>query len=243
MSAANSIKFLCLFALCFSACSSCGWRTAQNENMASVDSSAEAIKSGVPFSTKEPENFQADFVIRMNNDSETKIFVARSGVRRRYDYNLDRKNQFAVLHVHANASLLIFPNKKIYAENSDFSPVGAQQAAENFKDFLTNEWLNQTPDAKYTRLGAENDLTKYAVRLNDSDASETIVFVDGRINLPVRQEFYSVSGERRTLNYTVEMKNFKTQTDENLFAIPKDYKRVALEDLKTTMQKEGFDEE
>lgn len=235
----NSIKFTCaLSVLLFS---SCGWRAAKPaETPATSPYGAEQLKSDVPFSTAEPENFQADFVIEASGERASVIFTARAGNRRRYDYDSGEKNQFTVLEIETSASFLIFPFKKIYAENLNSSANGAPQMSEKFDDFLISEWLAQKPDAKFTRLGAENNLTKYAVRLNDSDASETIVFVDEAINLPVRQEFYGVTGERKILNYAVEMKNFKRETDENLFEIPKDYKKVSLEQVKTAMRKENL---
>lgn len=230
MFSSNSIKVFFVFAL--GVFSSCGWWRAAKSEDAPVSSSAEELKSSVPFVTKEPENFQAEFVVTAN-DSDNKIFVARSGNRRRSDYNSGAPNQLTVLQQSANQTFLILPYKKIYAENSV-----SQTAAptEDFKDFLTNEWLNQTAAAKFTRLGSENDLTKYAVRLNDSDAAETIVFVDERINLPVRQEFYARRGEQKVLTYAVEMKNFKTPADENLFEIPKDVRKVSIEILRATMR-------
>lgn len=228
MSAPDSIKFLFLFALCFS---SCGWRAAKTAENASV-SVAEELKSTAPFSTQEPENFQAEFVVTIN-DSENKIFVARSGNRRRYDYNAGAANQLTTLERSAGEKFLILPNEKIYALNS-----AAQNSAmtENSKDFLTNELLNQKPDAKFSRLAAENGLTKYVVRFDDSAAAETIVFVDEAINLPVRQEFYSIKDGQKILTYTVEMKNFKTQVNENLFDAPKDFRKVSIETLRAAMR-------
>ena len=244
----NSIKFAGAILSASVIFTSCGfWRAAKPEAAptagAPTSASDDDLKSGVPFATKEPEIFQAEFVVRTGGDSDNKIFVACAGNRQRYDYNLDAKNRFTVLRTAANESVLIVPNEKLYATNSVSAPAAAGQTAGNFKDFLTNEWLNQKPDAKFTKLDAENNLTKYAVRLDDSDFAEAVIFVDEQINLPVRQEFYSTKGDRKILNYTVEMKNFKQQADDDLFEIPKDYKKVSLEELKTAMQKEGFSEE
>lgn len=237
MFSSNSGKFFFVLALCFS--SAC-CRSAAKPEEASAPFAADASNSSVPFSTKEPETFQAEFVVT-TGETESKIFVARGANRCRQDYNFGERNQFTILKTVANESFLIFPTEKLYAENSSSSAAdAAPQTAENLRDFLTSEWLNQKPEAKFTRLGAENGLTKYAVRLNDSDAAETIVFVDERINLPVRQEFYSKIGARKTLTYAVEMKNYKQSIDENTFEIPKDYKKVSLKDLKASMRKENF---
>ena len=228
MFAPRSFKFLLVFALCFS---SCGWRAATTaETGARTDSAAaEQLKSGVPFATEEPEDFQAEFVIT-SGGAESKIFAARAtGNRSRLDYDAGAANQLTVLQT-SGERFLILPTAKIYAETS-----AAQSAAppsENAADFLRGALLNQTADAKFTKLGAENDLTKYAVRLDEAENAEAFVYVDEQINLPVREELYSVKGEQRILTYAVEMKNFKAQADANLFDAPKDFRKVSVEALR-----------
>lgn len=230
MFAPNRIIFFLACVLCFS---SCGWRAAKSEDApAAAPFAAEELKSAVPFATKEPENFQAEFVI-VANDSQNKIFTARAGNRRRYDYDSGASNQLTVLQTGAGQNFLLLPRDKIYAENftSQTSP-----AEKNPQNFLTSELLNQKPDADFKRLGAENGLTKYAVRLNDSDAAETIIFVDEQIDLPVRQEFYTTKDGQRILTYTVEMRNFKSPADENLFEVPKDFRKVSIEILRAAIR-------
>ncbi|HEX8638677.1 MAG TPA: hypothetical protein VF692_11480, partial [Pyrinomonadaceae bacterium] len=59
----------------FSAC-----RSGQNDyggNSISEPLVAEELKSEIPFSTKEPENFQAEIVVS-SNGSERKTFIARN---------------------------------------------------------------------------------------------------------------------------------------------------------------------
>lgn len=240
----NSTKFFCalVFVLSFS---SCGWWRAKNEKPVEPKAStADELKSEIPFSTGEPEVYQAEFVVTANN-RETKTFVARAGDNRRFDYNAGAKNQLTVVRIGAERSFLILPEKKIYAdEPADFAATGATRAGDNFNDFLTAEWLNAKADAEFTILGAENGLTKYAVKLNDSDAAETIIFVDEKINLPVRQEFYGkeVGGEQKNLTYTFEMRNFKTETPNDLFEIPKNYKKVSPENLRSARREIKIDD-
>lgn len=223
----NRIKFFLVCVLCFSSCGC--WRAAKSENAPAASFAAEESKSAAPFATKEPENFQAEFVIAANG-AENKIFTARAGNRRRSDYDSGAANQLTILQTGASQRFLLLPRGKIYAEN--FASQTGASSSESSKDFLTSELLNQKSDAHFVRLGAENDLTKYAVRLDDSDAAETIVFVDERIGLPVRQEFYSSKDGQKILTYAVEMRNFKTPADENLFEIPKDFRKVSIEILR-----------
>lgn len=237
----NSAKVLSVtfFALTlFSACRL--WQKAESETPSSpTPFVAEEIKSEIPFSTKEPENFQAEFVVT-TNDKEDKTFAARKGGNRRYDFNFGEKNQFSDVQTADNKNFLIFKDKKIYAENYNNA---AAQTAENPFDFLTTEWLNQKTNAKFSNIGAENGLAKYRVILGDNQNSESIIWVDEKIGLPVKQEFYNTGGEQNTLNFTFEMKNFKPQADTSLFEIPQNYKKVSLDEFRKILQKEGFSEE
>jgi hypothetical protein len=239
MFSSNSIKFFFGLTFSLSVFASCGWQREKTETPTLFITGEQ--KTNSPFATKEPENFQAEFAVT-SNGSENKTFVARKNNSSRYDYAFETKNQFTVLQTGANQNFIIFPAKKIYAENS-VTTISAPQTTEDFKEFLTNGWLNQNADAKFTKLGAESGLTKYAVSLSDSENAETIVFVDEKIGLPVRQEFYSnAGGEKKTLTFTVEMKNFKTQTENDLFEIPKNFRKVSLENLQAVIREGMFGE-
>ncbi|HXG84464.1 MAG TPA: hypothetical protein VNI84_10590 [Pyrinomonadaceae bacterium] len=243
MLSSNPIKFFfaLVFALSFS--SSCLWRRAESEKpppQTLQTFTAAELKSEIPFSTKEPENFQAEFVVIADN-RKTKTFFARDGDKRRFDYAFGTTKRFTILETGANQNFLIFPAKKIYAENSA-SEIPARTTAD-WNDFLTDQWLNARAEAKFTNLGTENNLTKYLVASNDGEVAETIVFVDENIGLPVKQEFYSIEGEQKILTFTFEMRNFNTKIDSDLFEIPKDFRKVSSGSLRTAMQKESFVEE
>ena len=72
----------------------------------------------------------------------------------------------------------------------------------------------------------ENNLTNYRIKLGSSAESEIVLTYDENLKLPVKQEFYSISGEQKVLTMTVELKNFQLSADEKLFVLPQDYKRV-----------------
>ncbi|MDQ6787321.1 MAG: hypothetical protein M3033_10990 [Acidobacteriota bacterium] len=215
------------------------WQAKSEAPAAATPFAPEELKSDVPFSTKEPKNFQAEIVV-VSNNQETKTFMARDGDNRRYDYVYGAKNQTTVLEIGASKSFLLVPTKKIYAENV-VSTDSAAQAPENFKDSLTNEWLNAKADAKFTNLGAENGLTKYRVVFGENENAESIVYIDEKIGLPVRQEFYSGAGEQKTLTFAVEIRDFKLQADDHLFEIPKDFRKVSLANLRAAMREIKFD--
>lgn len=231
----DSKKIFAVFAfvlLTFSACRF--FQTADNDTPKPF--TPEEIKSEVPFSTKEPENFQVEIVITANNQ-ENKKFVARNGNNRRYDYNYGAKNQVSA--VQTDKVLTILADKKIYTETALTESVSAR---ENWSGFLTNEWLNARTDAEFTKLGTENNLTQYRVNFGEAknDKSETLIFVDENIGLPVRQEFYSISGEQKILTMTIELRNYTAESGNDLFVVPKDYRKVSAEEFSRILQSEEY---
>ncbi len=216
--------FTKLFAFALLLCSSCSvWQPAENNN--STPHVIEEAETGIPFQNKEPEIFQTEIVVTnfLNGASEEKrYFLARSGTQRLTIFNRGETGETAVLQSADGKTFFINNERKSYRENQTQSG----QTGGELIEFLTTEWLNQKTDAEFENLGAENNLTKYRVRFANSNASEIVIFVDGNLNLPVKQEFYSVSGENRTMTFSVEMKNFLPSADENLFKLPQDYKRA-----------------
>lgn len=215
------VKNFLAFAFLF--CSSCGgWQSAKNIN--SPPHIAEEAEIGIPFQNKEPDEFQADVVVTnfLNGEKiEKRYFLARRGSRHLTVFNRGEKTENSILETIDGRVFFIDKENKIYRE----SPNQSGKTGGELNEFLTTEWLNQKRDAAFENLGAENSLTKYRVRLDDSTNSEILIFVDENLKLPVKQEFYSVSGEQKTLTLSVEIKNFLTSADENLFILPQDYKR------------------
>lgn len=232
----NFIKFFGVFALALVMSSACRfWQKAEGEMPSPTPFTAEEIASEIPFSTKEPEIFQVEIVITANG-AEKKIFAARNGANRRFDYNAGAKNQ--VSKVQAEKNYLIIQSKKVYAENA---AAENETASENWTDFLTTEWLSAKADAKFFKEGAENNLLKYRVVFGEAEnaRAESLIFIDENVNLPVKQEFYSLEGGQKTLTMTVELKNLKLEAQIELFDVPKDYRKVSLEEFRAILKKEN----
>lgn len=224
-------------------CQACGyWQSAGNQNAnASIASQAEETKSAVPFSTKEPDVYQAEIVLTNYADgekSERKIFMARRDGKLRCDY----ENKISFFQMGENQIFLIHNGKKIYAESQTNSG-DANEAADTIKDFLTAEWLNEKRGATFEKLGAENGLTKYLVRLEDAPnaESETLIFVDDNLKIPVRQEFYTATGgEQKVLAFSMELENLKLEADDKLFELPRDFRKVSMKEFQKTIRLEKF---
>lgn len=232
----NFIKFLgvCAFALVMlPACRF--WQKAGGETPAPTPFVAEELKSEIPFSTKEPEIFQVEIVITTGG-AEIKTFTARNGNKKRVDYDAGTKKQVTLLQTDKN--YLMEQSKKIYVEDAARANFAV---AENWTDFLTTEWLNSRADVKFFKLEPENNLTKYRVVFGDAEnsKSESLIFVDEAAKLPVRQEFYSVEGEQKTLTMTIELKNLKLEAADDLFVVPADYRKVSREEFAGILRKEN----
>jgi hypothetical protein len=227
--------FLLLFN---SACSL--WQNNQNATPNPTPFVPTEIKSEIPFSTREPDVYQAEIINRTfvggNENTNRKIFVARKGESRLTIFNQGEKRETAILNSSAGAAFSLYHSRKIYTENL----ANSDSLIQGGNDFLTTEWLNQKTSAAFENLGAENGLSKFRVKLGDAETtnSEILIFVDENIKLPVRQEFYSVTGEQRTLVSSVELKNFKSEADEKLFEMPKDYRKVSAKEFQEIIWQE-----
>lgn len=178
------------------------------------------IKTKIPFHTKEPDVFQADIIVAANG-AERKYTVARSGKNRLIIFDRGTDGEVSFLQTEDGKSFVINTAKKTYTENV----LGEENASNDLTQYLTTEWLNGRTEAVFTDLGAENNLTKFQVKLAGSNDSEIVIYFDENLQMPVKQEFYTTAGGQNVLTFTVEMKNFKTQTDKNLFAVPNGFRK------------------
>ena len=227
MFSSNSLKIFLLCAALF--CQACGYcRSRPEANALPAPFVAEELKSDIPFSTKEPDIYQAEIVVTTNSGAEEKFFAAKNGANRLTVFDYQTKRETALLQIAANQSFIIAPNQKIYAENQTEID-NAKSSALN--DFLTADLMNRKTDAKYETLGAENNLVRFRVRLDETQNSEIIIYVDEKIGLPVKQEFYSISGEEKKIIVMTELKNFNLQTEAKFFEVPKDFRKVTLKEF------------
>ena len=231
------IKTSVIFAVLF--CQACGSQQNRANRNANTPFAADELKTAIPFSSKEPDVYQAEIVLTNyagGEKSEHKIFTARSGAKLRCDY----ENEISFLQLDENRRFSIHNRKKIYVEYQTNQQV-SNETGETLKDFLTTEWLNEKRSATFENLGAENNLTKYRVKPEGtpSDASENLIYVDENLKIPVRQEFYTTNGEQKTLVFSMELRNFKPEADDKLFELPKDFRKVSADEFQKTIRQEN----
>lgn len=219
MHLSNPAKFFPASILLWFLMTGCGyWSTAPID----PGSAMTVAESDIPFSTKVPENCKFDLVITANG-KERKIGFAKSGNVRRIDFDVDTHRHRAFLRTDVSYVLLF--DKMVYAV------LPGQSAADIQMPELAPELLDRSGHARFTKLGTENGLVKYAVSRDGRDRTETFIFVDETIGLPVRHEIYSIEGEKRVLEYMSEIRNFETQPDNGLFEIPAGFRKITPEEF------------
>ena len=204
----------------------------QNADLTTAGSEASdtVISSTPPFQTKEPERYRAVRTITTVNAAGetlvTKTSVARDGEMRRHE------STFVYLDV-PEGRFVLLPGEKVYADLTDESTINAD-ASEISPEGLLHEDAEST---SYQKLGAESigghNTNKYRIVVNNSAApnvsqSETVMWVDEALQMPVRSETKSADGTR----VTMELSEIKLDVDQDLFKVPKDYQKLTFSELR-----------
>jgi hypothetical protein len=233
---------------------------AGNQNAASGNASNAngATSSTPPFATKEPERYQAVRVITTSGGIEattqpapsSQTFIARDGDRRREDYEGVAGEKISYLQLPEGVYVLL-PAKKLYAE---LTPGGEAEAAGNERaenvppDFSPDKLLNAArPESVYERIGAESvngrATVKYrvtvrgAVGASREVTTESIVWVDESLGMPVKSETTSTGGAASGARITMELRDIKETVDAGLFELPPDYRKVTSRELFTQVDR------
>ncbi len=224
MFSSNSQKFLLLTLFALMLCSSCSscQSTNNKETIKIIDAETQ---TNIPFPTKEPEDFQAEVVTKSfanGSESQQKYFVAKSGAASLQTFNAGSENERSFLRTFENKTFLINKAAKNYREIS--SEKSAAFANDSLIENLTSKWLNEKNAVSFEKAETADGLTKYRVKSEDANDTEVLIYIDENLKMPVKQEFYDISGNRKTLKFSFEIKNFRLQAEKSLFELPKDYR-------------------
>ena len=190
------------------------------------------VSSTPPFQTKEPERYAAVRTITTVNAAGetlvTQTLVARDEESRRHEsgkvVDLDVKE----------GKFVLLPAEKVYADLSEESTINADQAEVTSPEGLLHEDSEST---SYQKLGTESingrNTNKYRIVVNNSAApnvsqSETLMWIDETLQMPVRSETKSADGTR----VTIELSEIKLEVDKDLFKVPKDYQKLSFSELR-----------
>jgi hypothetical protein len=227
--------------------------TANGNSAAATDNTSKTP----PFSTKEPERYQATMIVSgslggdspampgVSNLLSREVRIARDGEKRRYDYELIPGAKMTNLQL-PSGNYLLLHSKKLYAEVKPGAAGDLTAAARNLpSDFSPEKLINETnPGANYEKLGTEElngrTVTKYRVTTTGKGegrglATQTIIWIDESLGMPVKSETTSTGEQARGSRVTMELREIKQEVDQSLFELPKDYKKVSSEEITAQM--------
>jgi hypothetical protein len=181
---------------------------------------APEVVSGVPFTSKEPDDYQCDVLVTAG-DVARRYRVARAGSLRRVDFDVGTPQHRAYLE--AERIYIMDIGRRTYAEVA----VGPAPSDELIALMLARrEWMNFEP------LPAEGGLTRFRAVPLQGSRSEIVIGSDPAIPFPVRQELFSLSGSERRLSMLVEVTGFTALPEAEIFRIPSGFRRVSPEEIR-----------
>lgn len=188
----------------------CSW-FGGSEPPANSNAAVSLPETGIPFETKEPETFQADFVT-VAGGSETRSHFAKKAGRWKFD-SFDTNGPTRSI-IQGQTLAYIDHSRKQYSE----PPTNGPDAQPPFIDDLTTSLLYPKQSAKFEMIATENNIERYRVTVEGSNTPSTIYF-DTSIKMIVRHE---IDG-----GFAFEMRNFTLEVDDLVFQIPTGYRKVA----------------
>lgn len=213
-------------------------RSQSNSVVNSNSSNDPVISSTPPFQTREPDRYRAfrtvTIVAANGQTITTKNLIARDGDLRRNESQVGSK-QIAYLEA-PEGKYVLLPQEKIYAEvtpDMDLPTEKADDALERSPEGLLHA---ETSNSSYQKLGdeaiGERRTTKYRVTVNAVSApnvsvTETLIWIDDALKMPVKSETKSADGTR----VSMELSEIALEVDRNLFNVPGDYKKLSFADF------------
>jgi outer membrane lipoprotein-sorting protein len=212
----------------------------QSESVGTQTSASETVVSSTPpFQTREPDRYRAIRTITMvMSDGKTvitKTSAARDGDMRRSESEVASKT-LVYLEIPAGRFVLL-PDEKVYADSSEDANVEDDESLETSPERLLHV---DGGSVSYQKLGTGTiegrSANKYRIVVNSSGAasvsvSETLIWIDEALQMPLRSETKSADGTR----VTMELSDIQIEVDRRLFQVPDDYKKVAFSELRKTL--------
>lgn len=210
----------------------------RSQNNAPVTNSASSdtvVSATPPFQTKEPERYRATRTITsVTADGKTNVItlmIAKDGELRRLEAEfVSKKTIFLDL---PEGKLLLLPDEKVYSDELRASPHDSSYEDESSPERLLH---TETGNSSYQKLGTESiagrKTEKYRVVVNGGNAanvssSETLIWVDEALGMPIRSETKSSDGSRSTM----ELSDIALEVDKKLFQVPDDYKKISFSEM------------
>ena len=211
--------------------------TSQNQPAPTNSASADTIVASTPpFQTKEPERYHATRTITIvtanGKTVVTKSSIARDGDRRRHESETLSK-RVAYLDLPEGRFVLLLDDK-LYADLAAETDSPISEDEEITPERLLHDDVGTT---SYQNLGKEvvagRNSNKYRTVVNSSSGgnvshSETLIWIDEALNMPIKSETTSPDGTR----ITMELSNVTLDVDQGIFQVPNDYGKIAFSELR-----------
>ena len=227
-----------------------GSACAQNQRVATENPNNETtVSSTPPFQTKEPERYRATRTITTVTSADeqeiSKTSIARDGELRREE--TDAGGQRVVYLNLPEGRFVLLPEEKVFADATTVEHLETGVDAEGESERSPDRLLHTEPIATtYQRLGAESvngrNTQKYRVVVNSSTSanvsgSETVVWVDEALQMPIKSEMKAVDGAW----WKMELTDIALEVEAGVFRIPEDYKKIAVSELRARLKKDDSD--
>ncbi|CAN5473811.1 hypothetical protein BH10ACI3_BH10ACI3_27960 [soil metagenome] len=190
---------------------------------------AETAKTESPFPNKDPEKYQVE-IWQTSPTGTEKFLVARDGTKWRFDSAYGDPSQITTIRT--DKEIVISVANKVYAE---YPPAHGYDERENTISEMTLKMLNSTGKGTFEKIGTEGTVTRYKVMSDDDKGKESVISFDEKLGLPVKKEIYKGTGADRTLEMTVTLNGFTTEVDPAMFTVPKDVKKVSIDEMKKAL--------
>jgi outer membrane lipoprotein-sorting protein len=231
--------------------SGCGKSSGSPNATNSATAPALDVSATPPYPTREPDTYQARYVTSLDlggaasplsaaiSAMKKEIFVARDGAQRRQDFELVPGIKTSYLQT-SQGQFVLLPAKRIYAALDSQPNSLPPEASTGFSpDRLMNE---RVEGSRYEKLGVENvggrTTTKYRLTSaplgggEHQSQSETVIWVDESLQMPVKWEMTSKSKSGDQSRYTVVVEDIQQTVSGDVFQIPADFKKVDYKELR-----------
>ncbi|MGI8812287.1 MAG: hypothetical protein ACR2IH_07125 [Pyrinomonadaceae bacterium] len=223
----NSAVYFVILTALIAECAGCRQSNSVGKNAGTADPTSGRAAA---FPTKEPETYQAEVVITAGG-IEQKFRCMRKGSASRIDYDLGREYQRS--YIRTDADRVVSDRRKLYAD------VPAGRGGSELQNDTADNMLIRNHYSEIERLGTENGLSKFRAKMDQSTASEAIIYVNDELGLPVREELFSLSPDGgRQLQYTYELRDVRNEVDTGVFEIPQNYKKVSIDEFNKNRRKD-----
>lgn len=225
--------------LCLLSAASCrkAGEPVANENAASEI----VVSTTPPFQTKEPDRYHATRTITIvtpgGQSVATKTLIAKDGPLRREES--ETASQRIVYLETREGRFILLPEPKVYAAvTADDEAALDVETEENSPDRLLHlEPISTSYQSMGTEVITGRNTRKYRVTVNSStpgnvSQSETIIWVDETLNMPVKSETKSPDGATTTM----ELSNIAVDPDFGLFAVPDGYEKIPFSQLRKQLK-------